>query len=216
MSVRTELEDLVKWISELSAKGKPTQPPQPLPREDWHAVDSDLGRAAETFAEAHLALRAAAAAEVGEAKDSRFLAELARDLEHEAQGLALRAHLLSRRAPPKPKTEAGEPKTPAPATHAAAAEEKAKVEPPGAAEKHKETAEEHKPRPASTKSPAELIDDAARTLATAYNKLGAVEHLDAVSKAFEEELDVLAEMTLTLRQKCDRPDDAPMHAEVGR
>jgi hypothetical protein len=42
ISVRTELEELAKWIPELTAKHKPKPTPEPLPREAWQAITRDL------------------------------------------------------------------------------------------------------------------------------------------------------------------------------
>jgi hypothetical protein len=200
MSVRTELEELVKWISDLSAEEEPDPTPEPLPREAWQAVDGDLRRASRKFAEAHDALLM---------KDPpSFLAEFACDLGREAEGLALRAHLLSRRAPRKPKSEPPPPTTLPPATEAAATGENARGEQHGT--------EKDEDRPAAKKSAADLVKSAGDTVETAHNKLEKVEHPDAVSKAFEEELDVLAEMTLSLRQQCERLDDGRKAAQVRR
>jgi hypothetical protein len=189
MSIRAELEELGKWISELSAKRGPAPTPQPLPREDWQAVDKDLRRASGKFADARDAL-------LGKHRES-FLAEFAGDLKRETEGLALRAHLLSRRAPRKPRPESTTPK-PQPATDAATIGEKARGEP------HDEVTEKkHRDHRASLQSPAELVKSAADTIEAAHEKLGTVQHPDALSKSFEEELDVLAEMTLSLRQRLE-------------
>ena len=78
MSVRTELEELVKWISKLSAKDEP-KPSTQLPRQDWQAIDRLLHQASSKFTEVRVALLA---------KDAQsFLAEFARDLERETEGL---------------------------------------------------------------------------------------------------------------------------------
>jgi hypothetical protein len=183
-----ELEELVKWISELSAE-EPGPAPQPLPRDAWQAVGRDLGRASEKFAEAHVALLAGDGGAV--------LAELARDLERETEGLALRAHVLSRRAPREPKPERErEPSKPEPVPLAAAA--------PATGDKVKEH-EDH--RRVSPKSATDLLRSAQGTVETAHEKLGAVERPDRVCQRFEEELDVLAEMTLSLRQQSERLAD---------
>lgn len=213
MSVRTELEELAKWISELTAKHEPA-PPQPLPREAWQAITRDLERASTKFAETSAALCA---------NDSKStLAEFAGDLQREAEGLALRAHLLSRRAAPKHKPEhpAPKPVEKEAETAAAATAEKATGELPAA-----ETAADHEHAPAPRKAApdddhpvhreptaAELAKSAADTVETAHNKLDAVEHPDDVSKDFEAELDVLAEMALSLRRQCEQLPHAPKGA----
>jgi hypothetical protein len=65
----------------------------------------------------------------------------------------------------------------------------------------------------SASSPAELVRLAGDTVETAHTKLELIEHPDAVSEAFEEELDVLAEMTLSLRQKCKRLEGERLEGE---
>jgi hypothetical protein len=207
MSVRTELEELVKWISELSAKEKPTPSPEPLPREVWQAVDSDLRRASEKFGEARVALP--------DKGSNSFLAEVAGDLERQAEALALRAHLLSRRAPPKPKPEPGKLKTVAQASEAAATAVRAKLHGAGTGQGEGDDPSQQPPQPpAPARSPADLVKSAGDTVETAHEKLEVVKAPDAVLQAFEEELDVLAEMTLSLRQKCERLDDVATVADA--
>lgn len=204
MSFKSELEELVKWISELSESKEAEPTPEPLHREDWQAVDGTLQRASIKFGEARLALLA-------ENPPRSFLAEFARDLEREAEGLALRAHLLSRRAAPKPMPDPEKTR------------ERVPPAPPAAATGAQPGGEEQVPRdpkkpaePPAPQSPADLVKSAGGTVETAHNKLEVVKHPDSVSKAFEEELDVLAEMTLSLRQQCERLDDEPAHVEARR
>jgi hypothetical protein len=196
MSVRTELEELVKWISDLQADKEPAQKPETLHREVWQAVDRDLERAAERFAQASVAVAA---------QDPKsIVAEFARDLEREAQGLALRAHLLSRRAPREanaPHQPHAKTKTLTAAGHSVESADQATGEAP-----IDEKPEEPKKDGAEARPPGELVKSAADTVETAHARLEAVEHPDHVVKSFEEELDVLAEMTLSLRQKCEALD----------
>src|SRR6185503_1599707 len=93
MSVKTELEELVKWASELSKEKEP-EPKKSPTRESWQAVVRFLDQASETFARARVVL--------GAKVPPPIAAELAGDLEGEAEALAFRAHVLSRRARPKP------------------------------------------------------------------------------------------------------------------
>jgi hypothetical protein len=168
VSVRTELEQLFKWISELWAKKEPEPTPKPLPSEDWQAVESELHKASRQFAAAYSALPK-------KYPTSSVVCEIACDLENEAERLALRARLLSRRAPrTAAETASGE-------AHDAGKSKEPKASP----------------------DPVGLIDGAQVTVETARQKLGAVKPVDAISKAFDEELDVLAEMTLSLRQRCE-------------
>jgi hypothetical protein len=99
MSVRTELEELAKWITDLSAKEKPEPTTQPLPREEWQGLARNLKTASSTLGKARRKLVAQ--------KGGAVLADFARDMEREAEDLAFRAQLLSRRAPPKPKGKIG-------------------------------------------------------------------------------------------------------------
>jgi hypothetical protein len=232
VSVRTELEELVKWISGLSAE-KPKAKSEPLAREVWQDVRGDLQDAAETLAAAQAALVGAdersalanrarvleldarnealypAARRIAQARAALLaenphsvLAELTLDLRNEADALARRAHLLSRRARPKPKAE---PK-PKPETKPKA-EPKPKAAQAGAAEMASKVVE-------IPKTPAELVKTAADTIERAHRKLspeeeaedatGPVKELDAVAKRFEEELEVLGEMALSLRHRVER------------
>ena len=54
---------------------------------------------------------------------------------------------------------------------------------------------------------AELVQSAATQVAEAYGRLAAIGKTDAATRAFEAELDVLAEMALSLRQRCAGPDE---------
>jgi hypothetical protein len=222
MSVKTELEELLKWISELAEKQKekPKEKEKPqLPREVWQAVDQDLQRASKRFAKAGTALgtkarevvaptdpREIVLAKVVRIKDPvvvrkhaawSIAAEFSGDLANEAQALAFRAHQLSRRAPPgtTPKAEPAEPRPRPLHPTEAATTEAATDEPPDGvpAEVHEED-----PRP-----PGALVKSAADTVEHAHQRLSkAVEFPDAATKEFEEELEMLADMTLSLRQQC--------------
>ena len=198
MSVRTEVEELAKWISGLPEKEEPEPTPQPLPRETWQAIERNLHSASETFAKARDALRSL--------DEESILAEFAGDLENEADALAFRAHLLARRAAPKPTPHGPKPKPAASMPQA--------VESKGAPDREKVDgeptvdAESKTPADAAqSASPADLVRSAGNTIETAHLKLETVEHRDAAAKAFEDELDVLAEMTLSLRQQRDRQED---------
>jgi hypothetical protein len=205
MSVRSELEELVKWISDLQKEEKPVVEPQPLPREDWTSIENSLKSASSRFARAAEVLAAEA---LGDQDDHRsILAEFALDLNHEAGGLALRADLLSARA--KPRTAAEKAKLEA--EKAALDPEKAKLEAEEKAERERErqAAETHEGETGGegedTQSPvsvAEHVRYAELSINHAHNKLKAAAHPDPVTNAFQGDLDVLAEMTLTLRQEC--------------
>lgn len=176
LSLRTELGRLGKRISELWAKQEPKPTPQRLWREDWQGIHGHLGRAAKKLAEARDAVPA----------DHRqsFLAEFAGDLAREAESLALRANLLSRRAPRKPKVEATEPE---PAPRDAPATEAPRDAP-------------------AMEKVADLLQSAQRTVETAHGRLGVDGYDDDASTEFVKEIDLLAEMTLSLRQQCSRTE----------
>jgi hypothetical protein len=216
MSIRTELEDVVKWISELMAKDQPDPKPKPLPREQWQRIDADLRRAAEKLALAHGGLPSTG--------PHSFLAELARDLAHEAEALALRAHLLSRRAMPQPKAEVAPPHVPAPAGGPKASRAEARGETAGGAsapgeQDHAEPADatqaKDRTREPARQTPAQLIGSAGDTVETAHQKLGTVGARDPVSKVFADELDVLAEMILSLRQQSEQLEDEMTPRQAG-
>lgn len=195
MSVKAELEELVKWISDLSEPETPTPTPEAPGREDWQALDRDLDEAARRFGEAAEKLAAADPPQAA-------LADFALDLQRESEGLALRAHILSRRAVPKPKPAkvagAGEP-------HARAAEGPAA----GTAPESDSAPRAGTPPKAQTAPPssARIAGQAGDVVERAHRHLDYVEHPDAVAQAFEAELEVLAEMALSLRQQCEHLPD---------
>lgn len=195
MSVRSELEELVRWISDLSEEQKAEPPPDPLPRESWQAVGRNLNSAAETFAKAHRALVTQ--------HGGTGLSEFARDVAREAEALALRAHLLSRRAkpePPAPRTDLAQAPAPKP-------KDAEKHDGAAKASKAPEIPKEDRPDK-EQRSAAELAAVAQRTVETAHEKLGPLKDQDPATKAFAQGLDVLAEMTLHLRQQSEQLDEA--------
>jgi hypothetical protein len=198
MSVRTALEGLVKWISELPGRKQSKPPSAPLPHEAWEGVKHNLDGASEKFREASLVLLATTGGAV--------LAEFARDLRWEAEALAFRAYLLARRTPgkrepPKPKTVRKENDTTADGKKNVAAHNAAPA------------LKDHDGNHAPSEPAVFLVKSAIKTVETAHQKLDAV-HPDAVAKAFEEELDVLAEMTLSLHHQCERLEDERNHSAM--
>jgi hypothetical protein len=218
MSVKNEVEELVKWISELSAPEKPAPATEHLYREQWLTIDENLRDAAKKLQDAKLKLTPDPQ-DSSKPHTSAVQSELALDLQRQAEGLALRAHMLSRRAKPRPK----------PAAAAKQAEAAAKVKPPTdeqdpppkltaeakAKAKAKADAEAKAAEAKAKATPAELVTSALRTIETANAKLLALQHPDAATKAFEAELDVLAEMTLSLRQRCALPGETFDAGDVG-
>jgi len=227
MSVRTELEELIQWISDLLAQDKPQPILQSLPPERWRAVKRNLDEASDRFNDAAASLEALALSK----RQAAVLAEFARDLQREAQGLALRAHLLSRRATRKTDTEVESPPlqldagatagATGPPSGSVGGESQSgttppKVEAPAKVKEPESGTATGKEPGGQSQSGAELLTDdaqscaaqsarsAANTVETARKKLEAVEYPDTATRAFEEDLDVLAEMTLSLRQQCER------------
>lgn len=196
MSVRTELQEVIEWISDLATDERPAPAPETPSRTDWRNLKANLEDVAEDLAHASTAL--------GDAP----LAELARDLSREAEGLALRAAVLVRRAPdeaPKPKAAKAAPPPaspapsppPAPPPASPAAAEHA--EPPLAPLAGDTEPEEPKEKP--QKTAADHVRAASGTIETAYEKFEDLRHPDEATKEFENDLDLLAEMTLSLRQR---------------
>jgi chromosome segregation ATPase len=247
MSLRTELEELVEWISDVSAEPEPV-PTEPLIKDAWESVKGALDRAADFFEKAAVKLESN--------KQAPALIEVARDLAYEANGLSLRAHILQRRAPQVPPAQPPETTLPAMKLKLAeveteVAETKDKLEDEKKAHKRaketlKETraenqdmramlsaeqaaevatraaeraktkaeaTEEPKDTPPPPPTPAKAIEKAEGSIETALKNFGDVEHPDAVAKTFEEELDVLAEMALSLRQQCERLQEGQPEVE---
>ena len=216
MSVKTELEEMLKWISDL-LKEKESEPTRSASREAWQHVDQRLRAASKKFAEARVLLsetridvvpdtdpRLIILATVLRRRSSRGRREktpagrrrVRRRSGARGQALALRARLLSRRARKgKPQRFALD----------LLSQPLSKAKP-------------DKPKPPPTapepESPKDLVQDAGGTIETAHSWIAdvaehpghAVAHPDAVTKAFEEDLDVLAEMTLSLRQQCEEEE----------
>jgi hypothetical protein len=176
LSLRKDVEEFAKWITELTAKKEPSPTPGMLFREDWQGIEDNLRVAATKYSEARSELRH---------EKPTFLAELAADLEAQAEALKRRANLLSRRASPKPE-EPKPPPQPKPDDEDAPARSRIRSE--------------------RKRSAVDLLKSAQGTVETAHRKLG-VKNPDAVVKGFEGELDVLAEMTLNLRAHCESADD---------
>ncbi len=175
MAVRAELEELVKWISDLQkAKGPAPADPVKPSRDDWLKVERALNSVAERLGEAREELITQFPRSV--------VKEFALDVQREARGLALRAHLLAfrvKRADKPKKTEDED-------------EEKRRraARPPAPPEVEK------------PKAPSDIVGRVGNTLAEAQGKLADVTSPDDATKAFRGELDVLAEMTLALREHC--------------
>ena len=253
MSLRTELEELAKWISTLTAKQESETTPTPLPRENWQRIEHDLrattrelkaardllrtewervGGARDDLSKRFASLRHWLGHDVHSrqaeyADDVERAAEVAGDVHREAEALALRALLFSWRATPQTGAEPAESKTPTTPEREAmmlrtlvlswrAVPEAAESE-AATADSHAEEADPDAATLESEPSAAsQLVGKAMATIETAHKELHLlrrrdreveVKHPDAVSKAFDEELDVVAEMTLSLRQQLARLDE---------
>lgn len=202
MSLRADVEELVKWMADLTASDEAAPTLATPPPEAWQHASGDLERASQKVTEA-----AALLAKQG----APYLAEFARDVAREAEDLALRAHMLSRRAKRTPKPAARSPKTPAAPEEAAASTRDPEATAAAAAGKRER-------RVAPAKSPEGLVHSASDTVETALGRLNSDEAPDAITTGFEYELDVLAEMALSLRQQCTRLEEkrrsAPTRAGV--
>ena len=208
MSLKSELQEVVDWLSDLTAGSQPT--PEPVYREDWYLVRDNLRKAAEHFHDAIAALE----------KNHSSLVDFARDLEREAEGLSLRAESLARRSPKKPPADDAtaalmkqleekqkELKATEKKLHDMTKELEAAKTPagpatiaPAEAERREETEEEPEP--------SDFVNDAAESLERAHRHI--VEDgdapPDAVADAFANRLELLSEMTLSLRLQLE-PDE---------
>lgn len=325
VSLRTEMEELIKWLSDMTAEKSPGSAADTPNARKWGDVSRDLKEAATCLCSARRRLEhqarnpLVAAAPRSERREIRAEAakttvnsELARDLQHEAEGLSLRADLLRQLALAQTKRAARRPGgAPAPpaalavpahpdlgpeeteqgglrerekagrraevgaayAERAKAGAEEAAAHAKSAAEhaerardvaqqadKRAEAAEERTEAAAAeaalaataaneaaqraqstatslgrafwhrlrhpfnrpgtqapqaperahaevdTATAASLVQSAATQVAEAHSRLAAVGNPDAVTRAFQADLDVLAEMSLSLRQRCS-PED---------
>jgi hypothetical protein len=189
----------MKWIRELLAPKPARTQPKLLPRGEWQDIDQTLKRAVEKFGWAARGLHAEDSASV--------LAELAFDLEREAEALAFRAHLYSQRADPA--TATGEKPKPRPESPPGDAQAETEEEREAKEERKRAAAEARRQKEAkeAARPPADLVLSAADSVETAAGKLDAAEGDPAV-EGFRMEIDVLAEMALNLRRQLAR-------AEVG-
>lgn len=192
MSLQTELEEMAKWIAELTAPPAPAPPEPAMPaREEWRSARDLLRKASENFSKAAVALPSSG-------EEAGFAQDVARD----ADDLALRADVLALRALPKPK-------------HRRAAAHPAE----GEGAEHRERGASPPPgQGGSTPSPHDLVQLAAREVEEARTHLHPPDSADAsstdshhvqkdpegVAADFDYELEVLAEMALSLRQMCAR------------
>lgn len=195
MSVRTELQEVMEWIADLSKK-EPSPPTETPSRADWRNVKSNLEDVAGDLEQARVALKEAP------------LKDLARDLSHEADRLALRANVLARRAPIEERKPAKKPKPKAAAKTGAGTSGASKVpadslpssgpatDPNAGAGGEDPADQKEKPKTA-----ADHIQAASGTIATAYEKFEDLGNPDANTQDFENDLDLLAEMTMSLRQR---------------
>jgi hypothetical protein len=176
LSLQAELDEVLEWLSALTRSERPVtrEAPEPMWREDWQHVARLLKAAAERFASLRGVLEAPE--DDPEPADAQF----AGDLQRETENLFLRASMLSRRVPPEPSVE------PPPSEHRRAGTDLAR-------RTHKPKKPPHVPTSADA---AALAASAGRTIERARDLLGT----DEVSLAFENELDLLAEMTMSLRQ----------------
>lgn len=185
MTMRAELEELVKWISDLQ-KAKDSEPETTtLSREHWLLVEENLNSVSERVGKAQQEL-------ILRFPDS-VLKEFALDVQREAKGLALRAHLLAYMAEPQD-------------DHAdeAGSADGDEAEGKGERDKKEQTELSPPPSPKATverrEAPSGIVGRVGNTIAKAHAKLVDLKNPDDDAKAFEGELGVLAEMALALRE----------------
>jgi hypothetical protein len=202
MSLQAEIEELVKWISDLSESHDSKPKPVPLYREDWRAISENLKDAAAKYSEARVALLTGVA--------GSHLAEFAGDLERETESLALRAYMLSRRAARKPTTGPPEQVSQPAVRVGGPPQGKPDETTPEAVDAHAPSpTKQSEQRSDSPRSATDSVKSASGTVETAHEKLGAGKPPDDDADAFDKELDLLAEMTLSLHQQCRRLDAMP-------
>src|SRR5262245_52471630 len=103
MSLKSEVAELIDWLSERTTVEPSGATPTPLPRQDWHLVQDNLENAVGFFGSAGDLV----AKQPGQSAKS-VLADLAFDLANETQMLADRAYVMSRRAMPRAAKSADE------------------------------------------------------------------------------------------------------------
>jgi hypothetical protein len=198
MSLKSELQEVVDWLSDLTTESGAA--PQPVYHEDWNLVRDNLKRAREHFHAAIAALQT---------KHSS-LVDFARDLERETEGLRLRAQLLAGRAPKKPpvgdattvfvkqlEEKQNEPDATKKELHDVAQQLEAA--------KHTETPKEAK----EPGGPSDFANDAAQSLESAHRHVlkDGDAPPDVVADAFANRLDLLSEMTLSLRLQLEDEEE---------
>jgi hypothetical protein len=206
MTVRAEVQELLRWISDAAAEREP-KPPQSPARDNWEGAAARLKAASEKLQEVKTAI-------ILEDVWSPQL-ESARDLEREAESLELRARSLARLAPPRTREQIAALKIDELMEEVGDLEEKLVRLRTQRLGLHKEISGLKKRRPRAeptepAKSPSDEKDSAAAlarsaagSLRTAQENLfEGVDGPDAVSTAFGKELDLLAERTLRLEQAC--------------
>jgi len=109
MSLVSELQGLIEWLSDLKEAESPKTEETPLDKHGWDLVFDNMESAADKFGELATAIQSSpdmnlpketSKRESADAKKWSPLADLARDLRRESQNLALRARVLAMRSGP--------------------------------------------------------------------------------------------------------------------
>ena len=217
MSLRTEVQELVEWIQELSTKPAPGDAPKALPRATWKQISDELSLAADKYGAAHDKLAAEAepanvvprrhpfarvrdrrnkdgqsandASREEDVQQTRqTAAEVALALEREAIALKLRALMFSWRATPESSAEPTASKPASPKGHRGKL--RALLPPRCATTGSTADAtapEEGIPEPQGD-SPSELVEWAMRLVERAHDRL----HIASPGGPYVKELDVVA------------------------
>lgn len=193
MSLKSEVAELIDWLSERSTK-EPGGSPTPLPREDWLLAREDLKSAVKAFTEA------GKLAANSEHSAKSVLADLAFDLANETQVLVDRAFVLSRRARPKVAKSADELADELAAvskrnkeltTQVANLKERVAELEAGAAKVEAKVRKQAEPKVIGA---ADKVQSGQRSLATARDNLFNVTPAEQVVIDFAEDLDLLNDL----------------------
>lgn len=227
MSAQTELKEVLEWIADLIAGPPVEAPDDALSGDSWKLVRANLETASGHFGDAADAPEAKATGVVPEAKATGLAhdvrVELARDLQREATSLAQRARVLSRRARPKSaeerraeteaRTAVAKAKTAEAEATRSEAEARIAAAKASAAEaeatvsrlprvKESVTVRESELTAAQPSKQRIALDKGATSVETARNHLDDAGTIAGAAESFAQELDLLAEMTLRLRERC--------------
>jgi hypothetical protein len=221
LSLQEELEEVARWVANLTAP-EPSAITEPLSREDWNLVEGDIGTVSGKLAEAQATLLFASEQKAPGNDFPSALVDLAADLTHQSQDLGLRARMLEQRA----KHDSSERREIKATAREEAKKEREEKERAKREKKDEQERAKKEKRESATSAPAvdaheagqatpvptkpplqqaiDLLNAAQTSLGTTHGNLHVLTNLDFAATSFGGELEVLAEMTLTLTQQCER------------